>query len=190
MAGEQCHEHIVLIGFMGSGKSTVARRLKKLTGLPIIDVDARIEQMQGKTISAIFDEVGEEGFRQIETATLAGIVNEPRSIVSCGGGVVSTPANLPVLADLGTVVYLQVPLEEAIERISDPSTRPMLSGPTPVEDIYAERLPLYEEAADVTVNTSGKSVGKVAAFVLQAVQEHDNCLRGNCHAEKGSEALL
>lgn len=163
--------HILFVGFMGSGKTSVSKRLCAMTDLSLIDVDYRIEALQHRKIAQIFAEEGEEGFRRIETATLKGLSAEGRSIISCGGGIVCNPDNLPVLSELGTVVYLEVPLEEALARISRPETRPMLSGPRPVEEIYAERLPLYRGVADLTVDTSGLPVYKVASLCKEALEE-------------------
>lgn len=171
MARDVCDEHILFIGFMGSGKTSVSRLLSTITKISLIDVDQRIEAIQHRSIPQIFAEEGEEGFRRIETLTLKGIAYERRSIVSCGGGIVCNPANRAVLAQLGTVVYLQVGLDEAVGRISRPETRPLLVGKRPVAEIYAERLALYEECADVVVKTSGLSVGKVAALVKSKLVE-------------------
>lgn len=157
-----CNDHIFLVGFMGSGKTSVSRKLSAITGLSLIDSDYRIEAIQHRKIPRIFAEEGEEGFRKIETDTLAGLKYEGKSIVSCGGGIVCNPENRKILKSLGTVVYLDIPLEEAIARISNPKTRPLLSGERPVEEIYDERIPWYEEVADITIQSSGKSVLQVA----------------------------
>ena len=167
----QCHDHILLIGFMGAGKTSVSKRLSALTGLSLIDVDQRIEALQHRKIPQIFAEGGEAGFRRIETETLRGLVFEGRSIVSCGGGIVTNEANRRVLAELGTVIYLNVPLEEAISRISHPETRPMLSGPVPVEQIYEQRQPLYEQCADIIIDTSGMTPYKVAQRCKRALEK-------------------
>lgn len=166
-----CTDHILLVGFMGSGKTSVSRKLSTLTGLSLIDVDYRIEAIQHRKIPRIFAEEGEEGFRRIETATLAGLKYEGRSIISCGGGIVCNPANRPILGQLGTVVFLDVPLDEAIGRISNPSTRPLLSGARPVEEIYAERMPWYREVADITIESSGLSVYQVARLCKNVLEE-------------------
>ena len=165
------HDHILLVGFMGSGKSTVSRRLSRITGLSLIDVDYRIEAIQHRKITQIFAEEDEEGFRAIETNTLRSLTREARSIISCGGGIVCNPVNRPILKDLGTVIYLKVSLEEAVGRISNPSTRPMLSGPRPVEEIYAERLAYYDEVADITLETDGMTPGKVAMLCKNKLEE-------------------
>lgn len=163
-------EHILFVGFMGCGKSSVSRVLHKRCGLPLIDIDKYIEEQEGRTIKQIFAEEGETGFRRIETMTLASLAFEERSIISCGGGICGSAVNRGIVKALGTVVYLKVPLNEAIGRISDPSTRPMLSGPRPVREIYDERLPLYRDVADITINTSGKSVGANVAQVIGALR--------------------
>lgn len=157
-----CTDHVLFVGFMGSGKTSVSRMLCKMTDLSLIDVDQRIEALQHRKIPQIFADEGEAGFRRIETETLKGLVHEDRSIISCGGGIVVNPANRPVLKSLGTVIYLDVPVDEAVGRISHPETRPMLSGPRPVAEIYAERLPMYSEVADITIKTSGMTVYQVA----------------------------
>lgn len=162
--------HILFVGFMGCGKSSVSRVLSKRTGLPLIDIDKYIEKTEGKRIKDIFAEVGEAGFRKIETQALAALAFEPKSIISCGGGICGSIVNRAIVKALGTVVYLKVPCQEAIGRISDPSTRPMLSGPRPVQEIYDERLPLYQSVADITINTSGKSVGQNIQSVYGALK--------------------
>lgn len=171
MPREVCDNHILFVGFMGSGKSSVSRRLSAMTGLSLIDVDQRIVATQHRSIPQIFDDEGEKGFRRIETQTLAGIAYESRSIVSCGGGIVCNAENRSVLAGLGTVIYLSVGLEEAIGRITHPETRPMLSGPRPVAEIYDERLALYDEVADICIDSSGKSIQAVASACREALVE-------------------
>lgn len=166
-----CNDHILLVGFMGSGKSSVSRKLSSITGMSLIDSDYRIESIQRRKIPRIFAEEGEEGFRKIETETLAGLKYERKSIISCGGGIVCNPKNREILKSLGTVVFLDVPLDEAIGRISNPKTRPMLSGERPVEEIYEERIPWYREVADITIKSSGKSVLQVANEVKAALED-------------------
>ncbi|MGN0078490.1 MAG: shikimate kinase [Coriobacteriales bacterium] len=165
-------EHILFVGFMGSGKTSVSRVVAKRAGLPLIDIDAYIEQTQGRTIKQIFAEEGEEGFRRLETQTMAALAYEPKSIISCGGGACNSAINRGILKALGTVVYLKVPLEEAIARISDPSTRPLLNGERPVSEIYEERMPLYRDAADITINTAGKGIGGNVSQVIGALRRN------------------
>lgn len=165
-------EHILFVGFMGSGKTSVSRVVAKRAGLPLIDIDAYIEQTQGRSVRQIFADEGEEGFRRIETQAMAALAYEPKSIISCGGGACNSAINRGILKALGTVVYLKVPLEEAIARISDPSTRPLLNGERPVREIYEERMPLYRDAADITINTAGKGLGGNVAQVIGALRRN------------------
>jgi shikimate kinase len=171
MTSEVCNDHILFVGFMGSGKTSVSRKMSKITGMSLIDIDYRIEAIEHRKIVQIFADEGEEGFRRIETKTLAGLACERRSIISCGGGIVCNPVNRPILKELGTVVFLDVPVQEAISRISRPETRPMLSGPLPVEEIYQERLPWYREVADITIKSSGMSVYKVACLCVEELEK-------------------
>lgn len=171
MTRETCDDHILLVGFMGSGKTSVSKRLSKITGLSLIDLDYRIEAIDHRKIPRIFEEEGEAGFRRIETQILGGLKHEGRSIVSCGGGIVCNEANRPILKSLGTVIYLDVPVEEAIGRISNPSTRPLLSGERPVAEIYEERLPWYREVADIIIDSSGKTVYQVASMCKDALEK-------------------
>lgn len=163
-------EHILFVGFMGCGKSSVSRVLHKRCGLPLIDIDKFIVKREGRSINQIFEEEGEAGFRRIETMTLASLAFEEKSIISCGGGICGSAVNRAIVKALGTVVYLKVPCNEAVGRISDPSTRPMLNGTRPVREIYDERLPLYRDVADITINTSGKSVGANVQQVIRALR--------------------
>lgn len=168
MTRETCNDHILLVGFMGSGKTSVSRRLSAITGLSLIDVDYRIEAIQHRKIPRIFAEEGEEGFRRIETETLAGLKYEGRSIISCGGGIVCNPANRPILESLGTVIFLDVPLEEAIGRISNPTTRPLLSGERRRGDI---------RGAHAVVSRGGRHHHQVIG---------QDCLPGRQPMQKGS----
>ncbi|NTU89947.1 MAG: shikimate kinase, partial [Actinobacteria bacterium] len=153
--------HILFVGFMGSGKTTVSSRLGRMFSRRVIDLDKLIARRAGKSIPKIFAEEGQEGFRYRETAALESLLSELPCIVSCGGGVVIREENRALLKKLGTVVYLQVGASEAVSRISHPESRPLLSGPLSPAEILKERLPLYEEVADITVDTSGRSIEEV-----------------------------
>lgn len=161
---------VYLIGFMGAGKSTVARRLSRLCGLTSIDVDAYIERVAGKTISQLFQEEGEAGFRQRETQALKEIAAMEPMIVSCGGGVVTTPENLNIMKESGTVIHLSVTAEQAAARISDTSTRPLFQDMAAARARLEERLPVYEDAADITIETGGRNVGAITHDVRGALE--------------------
>ena len=155
---------VFFVGFMGAGKTSVARRLARTCGVASVDMDTYIERREGKKVKEIFAEGGEEGFRAIETDVLRDLGAKPDPLlISCGGGVVVTPANHDVFREAGFVVYLEVTADEAASRISDTSTRPLFQN--------LERLPLYEAVADVRVSTAGKSVPAIAREVQRILEK-------------------
>lgn len=161
--------HVFLTGFMGSGKSTVGRLVAERLGRPFVDLDARIEQRTGMRISQLFQSAGEEGFREAEHEALAAAVQGPASVIACGGGVVLRDENRRLLKRLGTVVYLSVTAEEALARIGDAADRPLLAGDARgiAPRILEARLSLYRATADVTVDTTGRTVEHVADEVVR-----------------------
>jgi shikimate kinase len=163
--------HILLIGFMGSGKSTVGRLVGGALGLTFLDLDAHVVSSEGRSIPEIFAADGEPGFRAAESAALEALTASERSVVACGGGVVLDDANRSLLKRLGTVVYLQVSAEEAIARIGDTSGRPLLAGGgvAMASALLRSREALYEATADVTVATAGRTPREVAEAVVSAV---------------------
>jgi shikimate kinase len=163
-------DHIVFIGFMGSGKSSVARRLARLEKMGSIDMDVAIEHEAGMTIPTIFETEGEDGFRARELAFLRTALVRARCVLSCGGGVVVRDESRALVKRLGTVVYLTVDADEAISRISRPETRPLLSKATPPAEILASRLQYYEEAADITIDTKGRSIHQVVLVAQRALR--------------------
>ena len=168
--------HILLVGFMGAGKSTVGRILADILGMPFLDLDSRIEQNAGMSVREIFDAGGEERFRSLEHAALASLVGEQDSVVACGGGIVLRDENRALLKDLGTVVYLVVSAGEAIARVGDTHTRPLLSGAggaVAATALLGARETLYATVADITVDTGGKDPAHVAEQVLFALRMPD-----------------
>ena len=153
--------NIVLIGFRGTGKSTVGRLLAKRLERDFIDSDKFIEDSTGKTIKSIFEEDGEEGFRQIETDTIAELSKANNKVISAGGGVVLREGNVNNLKDNGFLILLEATPEIIHNRIAqDKNTtqqRPSLTDKKPLDEIkhlIAERKPAYKSAADFTINTS------------------------------------
>ncbi|MDR3315565.1 MAG: shikimate kinase [Coriobacteriales bacterium] len=163
-------DHIILIGFMGAGKSSVARRLARFEGMSSIDMDKYIAREAGMSIPEIFDTEGEEGFRQRELAFLGSMLTRERTILSCGGGVIVREESRELLRQLGTVIYLKVDAAEAISRISQPSTRPLLSGATPPAELLAARVQYYEDVAQLTINTQGRTILQVTQAVQRALR--------------------
>ena len=167
---------IVLIGFMGAGKSSVGRTLARMSGRPRFDTDEMIAARFGLTISEIFEKRGEERFRDAESEALEELSIETDAIIVTGGGIVLRQANTARLRELGAVVYLSADEETLFRRISRRPTRPLLQTTDPqatMKELLAARLPLYRAAADVEVDTSGLTHDEVARSILKKVEDNE-----------------
>ena len=158
---------IVLIGFMGAGKSTVGRLLAAKLGLPFADADAVIEAEQGLSIPDIFEGYGEPEFRRIEAETITKRLAGPKTVLSLGGGALGTTAVRDALAG-HQVVLLDVELAEALRRVGGDGSRPMLAR-NDVPELYASRQQAYRAAAKLVVPVTGRTPQEVAASVLAAL---------------------
>ena len=152
---------VFLCGFMGCGKSTVGKKLSKLTGFDFVDLDRLIEQTQGKSIPEIFSEKGEEYFRRLESDAIKGFSG--KVIVALGGGAILQKENAAAAKAQGAVVYIYTRFETCYRRISGDSRRPLAAGSTRAEllERYKKRASVYEKAATVTVK--GNSTPKLIA---------------------------
>lgn len=152
--------NIILIGFMGSGKSSVGIRLSYRLKMAVEDTDKRIEKRAGKTISDIFSEEGEESFRERERECLRELLaGKSRRIISTGGGLPLRAENREILKELGMIVYLRARPETIYERLKNDTTRPLLQTEDPqkrIRELLTERSPVYEAAADAVVDVDGK----------------------------------
>lgn len=157
--------NVILIGFMGAGKTTVGEALAKRYGLPLVDTDWLIEERAGMTISEIFEKKGEEVFRRTETAVLETLLSDPETkVISVGGGLPLREENRRLLKQLGTVIYLEVKPETVWKRLEGDTTRPLLQGgdvKQRVEEMITARSPIYREAAEVIVTADGRSVDEI-----------------------------
>ena len=158
----------MLIGFMGTGKSSVGRVLERQTGLERFDTDELIAAAAGIPITAIFDAHGEEEFRRRETEVLR---NLPRrdAIIVTGGGAVMREENVNVLRTLGTIVNLTADLETLFERVARRETRPLLRSDDPrrtLAELFRAREPHYRAAADFEIDTSTLTHEEVAASIM------------------------
>ena len=162
--------HIILIGFMGTGKTTLSRAIAEKYGIPEIDTDSMIVDKTGKQISEIFDEDGEETFRRVETDILDELGTFERSVVSCGGGTVLREINIRKLKNFGTIVLLTAKPETIYKRIHKDNSRPLLDGNMNVGyigELLEKRMPSYERAADIVVATDDRDVEEIAAEIWE-----------------------
>jgi shikimate kinase len=161
---------ILLVGFMGSGKSVVAPRLAESLGWRAIDVDERIEELEGATVPDIFGRRGESYFRAVEAGVVAELLRLDRVVLATGGGWGAQPGRLAALPSGSVSIWLQVSAEEAIRRIEgEPGRRPLLDTDDPLAEarrLLAIRSPEYAEA-DAEVDTDGRSPDAVAREIRE-----------------------
>ena len=155
---------IVLIGFMGAGKTSVGRRLAKRLDVPFRDSDAEIERRAGRRINAIFAREGEPYFREMEHAMVRDLVRGADAVLALGGGAVQDARTRAALAG-ATVVHLSVTYEQALARTGSDDRRPMLQRPD-LRELYEERVGVYRDIAAITVVTDGRRPDAVVADIL------------------------
>lgn len=165
---------VVLIGAMGAGKTTVGRLLADAWGVGFRDTDHDVETTTGRSISDIFVEDGEPAFRELERAAVAAALAEHSGVLALGGGAVLDPDTQALLAG-HPVVYLEVGLADASQRVGLGVSRPLLLGNVRgrVKQLLDERAPIYRRLATVIVNTDGRSAADVADEVRAAIEEKD-----------------
>jgi shikimate kinase len=139
-------DKLYLVGFMGAGKTTVARALGRRLGWRVEDIDARIEARERRSIAAIFSQQGEPYFRQQERVVLGTLLSERHVIVATGGGTFAEPDNRALMLADGTVAWLDVPLAQVLERVHADGRRPLAADRTQMEQLYARRRLAYAEA--------------------------------------------
>ena len=168
--------NIVLIGFMGCGKTTVGIRLSYRLRRIVEDTDKLIEKKAGKSISDIFKDDGESCFREMETECLKELLNSKEErILATGGGLPMRRENHALLKQLGCVLYLRVSPECVYERLKNDTSRPLLQCEDPLDRIrslLAKREPVYEETADLIVDVDGKEMEEIITEIVQKLQEH------------------
>ena len=167
--------HLILIGFMGSGKTSIGRGLSYKLQRAFCDTDKMIEAKEGMSISEIFASKGESAFRVMETDVLRSIRDDSSpKIYSLGGGTPVQMQNQPLIKMCGTVVYLRITPEAVYERLKEDKTRPLLQCADPLDRIrklMAQRLPAYERCADVIVDTGDTDRENVMNDVLDRLRD-------------------
>lgn len=165
--------NIFLIGFMGVGKSSVARLLSEKTGATQVEMDQVIVEQQDMAISDIFDEYGEKYFRRLELDLLLELQKRDNQIISCGGGVVLQEKNVDIMKSCGSIVLLTAEPETIYRRVKDSSHRPLLNGNMSInyiKELMAEREEHYEDAADIRVATDHKSIEMIVEEILRKLK--------------------
>jgi shikimate kinase len=162
-----------LIGMPGSGKSTVGRQLSRRLLLPFFDSDQVIEQRLGCSIREYFAQEGEAAFRDVEEQVIAELAQGPQAVVATGGGAVLRPANRLRLRDAGQVIYLRSSPDELFRRLRHDRHRPLLQVVDPLDRLrtmYAERDPLYREAAHFQIETGRPSVPTLVNMIVMQLE--------------------
>lgn len=165
---------VYLIGFMGSGKSTIGQEIARLLERSWIDLDAYIEERQKMPIRDLFKQYGEPYFRDLECAALEALSDQKNCVVSTGGGIIVTPKNAAFLKKQKTF-YLKWDFETLFNRISQDPNRPLARSYQEVKDLYQSRERLYEEAAWKVIASEGKSVEALTKEIINSLEgEYEN----------------
>ncbi|MDO5548006.1 MAG: shikimate kinase [Eubacteriales bacterium] len=174
MAKKRLHDvygksNIVLCGFMGSGKTTIGRKLARALNCDFLDADQYLEEREGKTISTIFDEVGETGFRDIETDCARELAEKDGCVIALGGGAVLRPENVALYKKNGILIHLNTPFYRIVQNLSRDTTRPLLQGDKENQTriLYQKRKPIYAAAADRSV--TGTRISELVDAVFAAI---------------------
>ena len=163
---------VFFIGFMGAGKTSVSQQIAVTCGVASIDADEYLELREDRIVADIFAEDGEEAFRDIETDVLRDLAGRSPRLIGCGGGVVTKrPENAQIMHEHGYVVYLKVTADGAAARIPNTESRPMFKNLETARKTIVERMPQYEAAADVAVDTEGRSIREVSDEVVERLLE-------------------
>lgn len=162
------NRNIILVGFMGTGKTSVANALARMTNMKLIEMDALIEETAGKPITQIFAEEGEPAFRKIEHDLAANLSSPKASIISTGGGIVLNPDNIRLLSEGGLVVCLQASVDEILRRVENDTDRPLLHTDDrrgKVLSLLSQRQELYNKIP-FQIHTDGRSIENIAQTIL------------------------
>ena len=164
-------KNVFLVGFMGVGKTTVARRLARDLGVASIDVDAYLHRKYGKDANQLFKQRGEKGLRRLESAALAECASMGPAVISCGEGIVALAANRKAISEKGFAVLLESSMEGSLARVRRLRTRPLLAHGCDTDKLWRERKPLYDEVARARIDVRGKATAAVAAEVAAVLKK-------------------
>ena len=165
--------NISLIGFMGSGKTTIASRLAVNLGFEFIDTDALIEKSASKSINEIFTDEGESEFRKLESQVLRDLEGRERMVISTGGVIVSCNENIEFLRKIGIVFWLDAGVDSILERVSRNTDRPLLQTDDPrktIRELLDQRHKNYSECSDERIPTDGLSIEEVSFGIAETAR--------------------
>jgi len=165
--------NLYLVGFMGTGKSTVGRIVAKQMNFEFLDSDQEIERLQGRPVSAIFAEEGEAAFRKLEREFIERGHPGRGCVVACGGGLVVPPGMIELLKERGIVVCMHAPIETIIDRILHTTHRPLLHVEDParrLRELYVQREPIYRRTGTMVL-TDSRPLKEIAAHVLRVYRQ-------------------
>ena len=163
---------IALIGFMGCGKSTVAKQLSNIMDFSAFDTDDQIEQVEGQTISEIFESKGEAYFREVEKSVVRDLKDWRNTVIACGGGIILDEENRRLLRENAVVVWLYAPVDICVQRISD-KTRPLLhckNALNKAEQLFKKRIPYYAQSTDLIVDAQ-KSISDISRKIYEEIHQ-------------------
>ena len=168
------NRNIILVGYMGCGKSTVGRKAARALEYQFLDTDSVIEEEEGVSIAKLFEIKGETYFREKETELLRRLLSGPKgNVIATGGGLPMREENAALLKELGTVIYLKPTIDTLVTRLSGDKTRPLLQNVNireKVETMLAVRGPVYESVADVVLETDGMSFYQIICKIENLVK--------------------
>ncbi|MFN7736592.1 MAG: shikimate kinase [Pirellula sp.] len=169
--------HLYLVGYRGSGKTTVGRILADRLSLPFVDTDEEVEQRTGRTIPELFESLGESGFRELETSAIRSVSVRESSVISLGGGAILRPENREILKGTGFTVWLQATAEQLAARLTEDEAqgkrRPSLTSLGTLGEIATvlkQREPLYRESSDLILQSANSSAIELASQIADWFQ--------------------
>ena len=169
--------NIVLIGFMGAGKSTISEFLKTAFAMDVIEMDQIIAEREGMSISDIFEVYGEQYFRDLETNLLIEMQSRTNVVISCGGGTPMRECNVVEMKKNGRVVLLTAKPETILDRVKDSHERPLIENNKTVSfiaELMEKRREKYEAAADIVIETDGKAELQICEELIHRLRQRDN----------------
>jgi len=167
------NKNIILVGLMGSGKTTIGKQLSKSLERKFLDTDHAIEEKTGVDVSTIFELEGEEGFRSREHNFLRELKDSQKLVIATGGGIVLSSENRDLLKKIGCVVYLRSNIKDLVSRLKDDKTRPLIQNVNlsqKINELFHERDPLYASIADYIIETKNKNINIIKEEIMELIK--------------------